>query len=318
MKKVGVLIISIGTVFSALSQNLASNPSFEDYTNCPIDYGLIDRVIDWEVTANTDPTQPASPDYFNVCANSGFPGVGIPTNVVGSQEAQEGNAYLGVFCYGLNSAQREYIQTRLTSPLVAGEEYEVSFYVSLPESFGIGIKNMGALITELPIDGNGINPYPADAQIEGSFIITDVLNWTLISGVYQANGGEEYLTIGNFNLDEDTEWVLYNPGALRPYWSYYYIDSVSVTRLLDLNENDLSDQIKLYPNPITENTTIELTKGHNIASIEIYSPIGKLIKTINPNETITMLDLSELAKGVYFLILKDSNVRTFTQRIIKQ
>src|SRR3972149_1459638 len=69
---------------------------------------------------------------------------------------------------------------------------------------------------------------PYIPQVESLNIITDIKNWTLISGEYIAVGGEKYLTIGNFRNDANTQRDTINPNA--PWWNsaYYYIDDVSV------------------------------------------------------------------------------------------
>ncbi len=37
-------------------------------------------------------------------------------------------------------------------------------------------------------------------QINETTVITDTANWTLVSGLFIANGGEQYIIIGNFYL----------------------------------------------------------------------------------------------------------------------
>ena len=54
------------------------------------------------------------------------------------------------------------------------------------------------------------------------------MNWVKISGIYTAHGGEQYITIGNFKLDTQTDTLRVN--TLGDYTAYY-IDDVSVIPL---------------------------------------------------------------------------------------
>lgn len=64
---------------------------------------------------------------------------------------------------------------------------------------------------------------------------SDTTQWTQIQGCFTANGGEQYITIGNFNYNVNTD-TLYvgtnnpDPNYTNPLYdySYYYIDDVSL------------------------------------------------------------------------------------------
>jgi hypothetical protein len=62
------------------------------------------------------------------------------------------------------------------------------------------------------------------------FYITDTLNWTKISGIYTAEGGEEWITIGNFFNDDETTAIEFLGGE-GSIVSYYALDDVSIQSL---------------------------------------------------------------------------------------
>jgi len=220
-----------------LAQNLAPNPSFENYANCPTGLGLpvsfggydpVSEAIPWY-----RPTD-ASSDYFNAC-NGAI--VGVPGNVFGSQPARTGVAYTGGYAYASFSEDfREYVQGPLSTPLIAGQTYCVELYVSLTDNSNYATDDIGVLFSDTAIlttaDCQGglrqdCGPMPYTPQINnpaGNFL-TDKINWTLISGTFTAVGGESYITIGNFKDDANTD--LLNVGGASAS-SYYYIDDVSV------------------------------------------------------------------------------------------
>ena len=79
-------------------------------------------------------------------------------------------------------------------------------------------------------------PYGLTPQIllQGNPPITDTVNWVKVSGLYQATGGEQYITIGNFNYDSTTVTQIVD--AASPYdAAYYYIDDVSIYEIKKSN-----------------------------------------------------------------------------------
>ncbi len=202
-------------------QNLAPNPSFEDFTNCPIGYGQGGPLpcTPWQsATAGTA-------DYLHVCANPGT--VGVPTNNFGFQNARTGQAYVGGYSRFVAFEYREYVMAPLVQPLVAGTNYYVAFYVSLADNT-CGIETMGALFTPSPPVGAGFLPltnYTPQIEYSTGFL-SDKQEWMLVEGCFFAEGGEQYITIGNFHSDAET---VVDPSCM-PFVNsvYYYIDDVQV------------------------------------------------------------------------------------------
>ncbi|MBN8565998.1 MAG: T9SS type A sorting domain-containing protein [Flavobacteriales bacterium] len=303
-------IILILTCYFTTAQNLVPNPSFETYTLCPNAQTQISRVSQW----NRPPNSTGTPDYFNNCT---IGTVGIPNNVYGTQQPFEGNAYVGIGTYyqTLSSTNnREYIQTQLTSPLVAGQAYQVSFYVSLSENPGLATNNMGAIFTVNQLTGNGNNqPINATPQILDQNIITDTTGWTQVSGIYFANGNEQYLTIGNFFDNAQTQTQV-TGGSWGSYSSLYYIDNVSVTALLGLDGFEYS-KLFVFPNPVIDTFSIANINNEKIVSLELFS-LFKLVKKFNVEENI--FDVKELPSGIYNLSITLESDRKLFFKLLKK
>ncbi len=185
-------------------------------SNCPSSSGQINLVDNW-----TNPTN-GSPDYFDTCFSSPY-GFGVPYNVFGEQSAHYGGAYPGLAVY--HGTYMEYIQAQLNEPLQAGETYCVNFYVSLA-----GKSDFASIGPQLYFSNNAISSsnslrFPYVPQILETSIIYDTISWTLISGEYTAQGGENYLTIGNFFDEANTPHDSINNTTTSA--SYFYIDDVS-------------------------------------------------------------------------------------------
>ncbi|MBI4645637.1 MAG: T9SS type A sorting domain-containing protein [Bacteroidia bacterium] len=138
--------------------------------------------------------------------------------------------------------------------------------------------------------------------------------WSKISGIFIAQGGEKYITIGNFNPDTinaDTIFV----GGGHPTWmcAYYYIDEVLVmldtTTHVNLSESKLS-QIKIYPNPTKEFIYIETKGYYEEVGFELYDIYNTLVLKQNlQNKKIQRISLQSIRAGVYFYrITSETNI----------
>lgn len=205
------------------AQNLVPNPSFENYSSCPNAQGQIFYAPPWTSAGNT-------PDYFNSCANPVDPYYGIPWGG-GQQNAMSGNAYAGfIGCY-FTGVQREYIQVQLSDTLIAGKCYIASFYTVISNPCVYGGNNLAASITVDSFNFSGFGFYNSPSHIYkfGNPIIIDTLAWVEIKGIYTAQGGEDYITIGNFKDDTETDTLNINPWPSGTYNGVYYlIDDVSL------------------------------------------------------------------------------------------
>lgn len=310
MKKYLTFIL-LGLFTTIVSQNMVNNPSFESFTSCPLGQGQL-NATNWQVTANSGFS---SPDYFNICVPPSNQ-VGIPDNVAGSQIPYDGNAYTGIFCYGVNSQQREYIQTQLISPMVIGQTYHVSFRVSLGDYHGTAIGSLGAHFSNNPLIGSGNTlPFNVTPQIISNQIITNQTVWTEIAGDYTALGGEHYLTIGNYLTDELTPKTAILPEPNFPFWGYYYIDMVSVTaNPLNINEFN-NDNIKVHPNPFKDILYLDYTDMNNWKDMTIYSADGKLV--MKHSKALQIINLTELPQGIYYLVIHSHDDSRNIKKIVK-
>jgi len=219
--KLVLLIFYVLTYSCCIAQNLVYNGNFEDYTICPSSSGGVQNCVGWFSAAS-------SPDYFNVCASS--MAFLVPNNSWGYQQPYDGNAYMGGATYFQNYAYREPVRGTLIESLVAGTTYYVSFKVSLAEmQSNCGSNKIGALFTTLQYT-NLSNPAPIVnyAQVYTNDIITDTANWTTVSGTFVADSAYNYVMIGNFFDNSQTDIHILG-SQLNSLYSYYYIDDVCVS-----------------------------------------------------------------------------------------
>jgi gliding motility-associated-like protein len=307
MKLFSIFIISIFYSKYLLSQNLVVNGDFENHTNCPTAFeNLTSDVVPWFNPCTT--TVPGigtinitTPDYFNSCST--ISGLSVPTNMAGTEPAHSGNAYAGIATnedFGNSPGNwLEYIETELSSPLIAGEKYIVSLWVSCAEGNPTSVtEKMGrttyisALLTNsMVIDAS--SPIPIIPQFTSTDKIAQTNGWYQLTWTHTAIGGEKFLTIGNWSND----FGYSSPSSLNSNMAYYYIDDVSITRLI---ENELTVNIQ------TVASCEEVCNGSAIVNINNgIEPYTYSWLNLTTNELIS--NAENLCPGNYSLTVTDAN-----------
>ncbi|CAN5471291.1 hypothetical protein BH11BAC1_BH11BAC1_15610 [soil metagenome] len=299
-KSVLVLFCLFSSLLSS-SQNLVPNPSFEDTLSCPLTGGQIYRAVGWINCGIT-------PDYFNSCYSISPSGLGIPTNVAGNQIAKDGNAYAGFGLYvKVVPNAREFIGRSLSQTLIIGQDYFISFYISLADTFSLdcAINNIGVKFSTVAIDSSSppvLNNY---AHINTSSIISDKTNWIQISGWFTADSSYNYILIGNFFDDIHTDTFQCESEA------YYYFDMVCVstdpedcTVGTQSGNNDQRRKKEVIVKPIPADQFLNISSIFDIEIIAIYSVKGELIySSIYSKRNDIIIPLKDLPSGLYFLIV---------------
>ena len=112
--------------------------------------------------------------------------------------------------------QRTCIKNELKASLVKDQIYCVKFYVCIGNNSTHGIDAFEAYFGDNTLDTIKYGHIPLSyitPQVRNpkGNIITDTLNWTLVTGTFVAQGTEKYMVIGNFETDANTDTVLWNP-----------------------------------------------------------------------------------------------------------
>lgn len=237
---------------------MVPNPSFEVHYDCSASWYYMPNVVGW--------TGMESPDYYNSCIiPTNNYNTDIPENLLGYQHPYEGNAYVGIATYNAYNF-REYIEAKLIQKLNANSFYCTSFRISLADTSLWAVNKFGTYFSADTLSPPPFQSIPTPPfsiftyyipQVESTTFITDTSSWVSIDGIFQAIGNEEYITIGNFRDDNDTDTLRIQNSNL--IYSYYYLDNISVEEVLNANAGNDSyfvpgDSIQLGNNP-TENAT---------------------------------------------------------------
>ena len=215
--------------------NLVPNPSFEIYDTCPYEpinplysgISAICNAVPWFQPNSTDFFCSGSTDFYHDCNNT------VPKNISGFQYARSGNGYAGAgICDNPNVKFREYLQVPLIQTLNI-KNYCVSFYVNTPNVDWSSTNCIQARLTKDSVITNSFGTIYLSDGIGANEIVRDTVDWILIKGIYNAKGGEKFMTIGCF---EDITWDDYLCSETQGCgFSYYYFDDFGVYELPEIS-----------------------------------------------------------------------------------
>jgi len=183
--------------------------------------------------------------------------------------------------------------------IVAGTQSD-GIYLSSDNGSTWGTANTGLTYS------NGIT----SVAINGS----DIFAGTTYYGVFSSLNNGSNWTSSNFGLTDSTITSLAICGnyIFAGTGTGVWVRVLSqITGIKELNENK---NIKIYPNPVTNNFSIE---SQDNSIIKIITIQGQLLKTIEANNRNTTIDVSDLSGGVYFITVTTDNGTT-TKKFIKE
>lgn len=132
----------------------------------------------------------------------------------------------------------------------------------------------------------------------GSLNSDDSITWT------SAFSGNNFSTFGMNNQNELFVAAV-NSGKI------FRITTTS----LGTNENSISTQIKVYPNPASKKVFIEGVKDKN-TTVEIISFEGRKVLEQGKIESDNSVNISGIPSGVYFINLNSGNEKSYSKKII--
>lgn len=208
----------------ATGQNLVFNGSFEQYSGCPKDTtnNGIYLANGW-MKCNLGST-----DFYTPCAENFFT---VPFGYAGYQEAYSGTNYAGIVIAPEGIVFSDYFEnlmTKLESPLVQGQQYQVKLYLSLADKSRYYVDTISVYYSQSFFYDTSATLLSRDSIINVVHFplpnMPDTVNWIELCDTFTAVGGEQYMIISNF--DTNTVYHSFNPGGNTI--AYFYIDDVSL------------------------------------------------------------------------------------------
>lgn len=191
-----------------IQKNVVPNGSFENYRKKS---GSIRQAIPWQQIASVDFYQ--EPLSNDTSAHKG---------------AHSGTCFAGL---RYQKKYKEFMQVKLAEPLHRGSTYEFEMYVRLAWWSNASLKSIGALFTKAGYKSQGdvVKTAMIDTVVKKGSLIGNY-QWFRVSGRYLADGGEKYITIGNFSPAIKRDMARMNVFKFGFKEAYYFIDDVSLVR----------------------------------------------------------------------------------------
>ncbi|MEO7992149.1 MAG: OmpA family protein [Chryseolinea sp.] len=293
------LTIFVGALFYTISisaQNLAPNPSFEEYDVCPGDFSQAAhefRVRSWR-SANL-----GTPDHFNDCS---IGEADVPHNWAGVSYPYEGKGYVGIYLWmDKENNYREYLQCKLLSSLLKDSLYEIEFHYKLSSYSKYSIDRIGLMLTDSLVNvkhDQVISVQPTLSIIQDSALTKETGYWETARKEYRAVGGEQYVTIGNFFDNQTTHhyFIRFSPvqQIMLEKSAYYYIDEVKVVPLFNTQHSQLTevvsefkqDQVVLDKAYILRNIQFEFDQS--VLRSSSFSELDGIVSWLKKNPSINV------------------------------
>ncbi len=240
------LYLGVVPVFS-FAQNLVPNPSFEQSSQCPGNFS--ESAHEFRVTHWTSANS-GTPDHYHSCSEGD---ADVPYNWAGVSEAYDGRGYVGIYLWMKDKPYREYLQCRLTEPLVKDSTYQIQFFYKLSSYSKYSIDRIGLLVHDSILREKHdyvVTRKPTLSVLQEAALTPKTGLWEHASMMYTATGSEKFLTIGNFSENETTNsyYIISRPVSevMLASGSYYYIDNVSVIPTYVLEQQVLAERLPKF------------------------------------------------------------------------
>lgn len=242
--------------------NLVENFSFENtfYSGKGNDYevtNMADSMVhNWFMAAGT-------PDYFR-----------------NKSGARTGNKYSGIRLYS-NSEYLEYLENYLKHPLEAEKKYCVKVFFKLNYKSGLATDAIGFKFSNSLLKfhyNSAYLPVP-DIINKPRQMLVETRDWMQLTGLYNAQGGEEYITIGGFKaMGAGAKTIV---SFRQKEEAYYFVDDIYVWEIASdseciCNTYTVPDSIKEEPRkPIVKKDTNTYKVGKTFIIKNIFFDTDK-------------------------------------------
>ena len=169
----------------------------------------------------------------------------------------------------------------------------------------------------LPTTSGGIGSLTVTTKLtfsgsSGTFNVN--VNGTLLTTTIPYSDTEQTITIPNINIQNSVSVVINgNSGGTS---NRVIFDDLSYTCYSGLSVDEFNaDSIKLHPNPVKNNLTVDLKSNIN-TDIEIFDILGKRVFKKSITKT-SNLNLQDLKTGIYIVKITQGN-STITKKLVKQ
>jgi hypothetical protein len=167
------------------------------------------------------------PMYFNGCILDVYEqrkrNTGLPIDK-SWYKPRTGEAFIAIYTFGNlycdSSDYRDYVQVKLNEPLQAGCQYEASCFAlfatdtryfeylndesQAADGLGMYLAKDSIFETNYPESYVALSKFTPQVSNPSGHLLSDSVHYQKVSGIFTAQGGEEWLVIGNFKDNKHT------------------------------------------------------------------------------------------------------------------
>lgn len=132
----------------------------------------------------------------------------------------------------------------------------------------------------------------------------------LTAGYTQTSAISTILPNQNINFSTISVNAGQYPFSLKP--NAVCLFKINIPGINSITENNFNkNNFLVYPNPTSESLTIAFSSQQvNTETVQIYNSIGILVKTVDLKQSLTVINVSELSSGLYFIRMTDNPKQT--------
>jgi len=203
------------------------NGDFENYMEIPSELGQWNLISGWTNAGSSS----ASPDYYH---SLGSEQTDIPETPYAIVPEKSGDAIVGMrICGKPGTSSREYLSTRLVSPMVVNQSYRLSFKVTngsltSVSNAGLVVDHIGVALTEEEIPQTLSEPILIEPKCKLESVSANQ-SWVEYSFIINADIAYRYLTLGLFG-DDNLHQIVAKWGE-NPLYAYYFFDDIKLSPL---------------------------------------------------------------------------------------
>ncbi|MFI5218043.1 MAG: T9SS type A sorting domain-containing protein [Bacteroidia bacterium] len=277
MKKIILLFALAIGMYAAIGQTIL-NASFENVNSPPCAYNLSNAAFNSVVS--------------NVTAFGTYGDCDIIYDTCGYGTAHQGDWFIGL-SVPMAANVGDAIAMELSSPLIAGQPYQFSFYQKRDAGYQSNYIAVGYSMNDT-----------SQGTVFANFLPVAPSLWLLFSTVFTPTVSAQYITLS----------------ATPSVYGWNLIDDLSITNISGIDpatQNPQSD-FTVYPNPASEFVVISSEFGEG-DEIRITDVLGKTIftKTIVSPISDFEFRISAFKAGVYFVTLSNEK-ESVTKKLVKQ
>ncbi len=229
---------------------------------------------------------------LDLSQNTALKGLWCKSNRLNALNLNNNTALTALFC-GFNSISNLDLSQNLDLVNITCNDNRLTHLIVGNNASLVSITCSGNYLQTLNLSNcPSLNSVIASGNQFTSFNLANGYNAAIISLDLTGNTALNCIKVDNETYSS-TNWI--GTEYKKPANAFWSVDCDAATSTKDLN---LTDFVRLYPNPANEILNIELLKNE---TIQIFDILGANLKSLPLKKGMNLIDISNFASGMYTL-----------------